>query len=473
MMATYYVDASSGDDSNDGLSIGSAWQTVAKVNATPAGAGFLFKRGETWRDLLLPKGSTSEVIYGDYGSGVLPRFSGADVLSQWSGAPPFYGSSPLATKPSQVFSDEVRLVERTDCVVKLTPGEWTWCATDSSVYVRLPNDEDPAGHFVEASVRDTAIGIWGQSFVTLDGLAAVMGKSRGIELTPGYQNPATISDLVVRNCIAAHSRGDGLAGNSSSGALAGVTLESVKVFDNAWCGAVLFDRFSDLTVVGCEAYGNCWGDDNSFTAGIKTFSKDAARADDITIRDNRAYDNGTGNLTAFQVGYGVWLDIPGDRVSITDNLSYGNLNAGIQFEYGGTLTDRLIAHNICHHNGSNGIVVSRRNHNVRVHRNTCVFNGGGNIEIAGEHPNDPDDGGARVGMFNNDVAENVCYGGALSLVARNGGENGGTLGGGNTYRDNILGPEAAGFVQWGGVGYGTVAAWEAVTGGAASGNMGG
>ena len=46
--ATYYVDATNGNNSNNGLSVSSAWKTIAKVNASrfqPRNQ-ILFKRGE-------------------------------------------------------------------------------------------------------------------------------------------------------------------------------------------------------------------------------------------------------------------------------------------------------------------------------------------------------------------------------------------------------------------------------------------
>ncbi len=52
--ATYYVDATSGDDFNSGISTNQAWQTISKVNNYANSPGFLsgdqilFKRGEVW-----------------------------------------------------------------------------------------------------------------------------------------------------------------------------------------------------------------------------------------------------------------------------------------------------------------------------------------------------------------------------------------------------------------------------------------
>ena len=51
--ATYYVDATNGNDYNNGLSPSTAWKTIAKVNAPSFNPSdfILFKRGEISRNL--------------------------------------------------------------------------------------------------------------------------------------------------------------------------------------------------------------------------------------------------------------------------------------------------------------------------------------------------------------------------------------------------------------------------------------
>lgn len=51
---TYYVDATSGLDANDGLTLGTPWQTLAHVSAQSflPGDQILLKCGETWTDAL-------------------------------------------------------------------------------------------------------------------------------------------------------------------------------------------------------------------------------------------------------------------------------------------------------------------------------------------------------------------------------------------------------------------------------------
>ncbi len=78
---TYYVDATGGNDSNNGTSTGTAWQTLTKVNATTFGPGdqILFKRGGSWTGTLYPKGSgssASRITISAYGTGNLPVING-------------------------------------------------------------------------------------------------------------------------------------------------------------------------------------------------------------------------------------------------------------------------------------------------------------------------------------------------------------------------------------------------------------
>jgi len=89
--ATYYVDATGGNDSSDGLSQGTAWKSIAKVNGSTFAAGdqILFKRGEVWREsLVVPSSGTSgnPIVFDAYGTGEAPTITGALDLpsSAWT-----------------------------------------------------------------------------------------------------------------------------------------------------------------------------------------------------------------------------------------------------------------------------------------------------------------------------------------------------------------------------------------------------
>lgn len=75
---TFYVDATNGNDNNDGTSPETAWQSIEKVNNTTffPGSQILLKAGESWTGMLWPKGSGAEgspIILSSYGTGDRPR----------------------------------------------------------------------------------------------------------------------------------------------------------------------------------------------------------------------------------------------------------------------------------------------------------------------------------------------------------------------------------------------------------------
>ena len=85
----YYVSQSLGDDSNDGLSEGAAFETIAKVNTLGLQPGdqVLFKCGDTWRTdplMIVKSGVSGEPItFGSYPASCLnkPVLSGLPDFS--------------------------------------------------------------------------------------------------------------------------------------------------------------------------------------------------------------------------------------------------------------------------------------------------------------------------------------------------------------------------------------------------------
>jgi parallel beta-helix repeat protein len=86
--ATDYYFSSTGSDAAAGTSSGTAWQTIAKFNATTFAAGdnIYFKRGDTFNGSLLlnESGTASNRITLDaYGTGAKPIISGLVTLTGW------------------------------------------------------------------------------------------------------------------------------------------------------------------------------------------------------------------------------------------------------------------------------------------------------------------------------------------------------------------------------------------------------
>lgn len=81
----YYVDATNGNDANNGLSPNHAWQTIAKVVGETFNPGdrILFKRGEVWSGTVLTISESglpnNRIILGAYGSGNAPTIENTGV----------------------------------------------------------------------------------------------------------------------------------------------------------------------------------------------------------------------------------------------------------------------------------------------------------------------------------------------------------------------------------------------------------
>src|SRR5258706_3056598 len=83
---TFYVDPINGNDNNNGLSEGSAWKSVPKVNAQTFQPGdtVLFKSGEVYHEPLRVTGAmgteSAPITIGGYGTGPNPIFDGSVEL---------------------------------------------------------------------------------------------------------------------------------------------------------------------------------------------------------------------------------------------------------------------------------------------------------------------------------------------------------------------------------------------------------
>lgn len=113
----YYVDATSGNDANDGLTPETAWQTVGHVNAFALVPGdrVAFKRGEQWRealDITQAGEPGNPIIFQSYGSAAdKPALVMSTAVSGWTAAGGMTATyvADLATSTNQVLVDGVRL----------------------------------------------------------------------------------------------------------------------------------------------------------------------------------------------------------------------------------------------------------------------------------------------------------------------------------------------------------------------------
>ena len=122
-MAIYYVDYTTGNDDDTGLTEALAWKTIAKVNASSFSGDdqILFKRGETWREQLKPISSGTSghpIIFDAYGTGADPIINGSYLNTSWTqySGNIYYCTPSVQSDPTKVWWNGTRRLIRGACV---------------------------------------------------------------------------------------------------------------------------------------------------------------------------------------------------------------------------------------------------------------------------------------------------------------------------------------------------------------------
>jgi len=240
-MATYYVNATDGDDEKDGQSEANAWKTISKVNSSmgsfSAGDSILFKRGETFTDAGLwiscSGSSGNEITFGAYGSGNLP------IIQPASGA-----SITLGEGKSYIIIEYIKVQNTagTSAGMALNRGDIT-----QNTYITVRNCEF-------SGTGGVGIHVQGVDHYTIDNCSfsnCQSGKN-GIYIDGSNANPAsngTISNNTLNpNGICLHQSGDYDIGSNhtiSGNTVTGCTEEGIDLASG-----------SNITVTGNEIYNN-------------------------------------------------------------------------------------------------------------------------------------------------------------------------------------------------------------------------
>ena len=176
--ATYYVDATSGRDTNTGLSQTTAWKTIAKVNASRFNPGdqILLKRGGIWRETLLAPSSGAPgnpILFGAYGSGNKPTIMGSDALTLWKNIGGNVWNATVITEPQVVWFNGTAGTKKTSRSELAIWGDWYWSSGMVSVYsAAIPTN-------VEVAVRTNSATSNSRAYLTFENLSFVNGGNGG------------------------------------------------------------------------------------------------------------------------------------------------------------------------------------------------------------------------------------------------------------------------------------------------------
>jgi len=359
---SYYVDATGGNDNNDGISPATAWQTIDKINQQTFAAGdsILFKRGEIWRGELKPQNSGNSnnwIVFSDYGTGARPQLLGSEEITDWvlySGNVykksnlnlPSYAGDGLFEFDS---NDPIILIE--DTGIPTLAGHYYYDANqdNGTIYIYCSDSLAPSTHNIEISMYENIIYVNNISYLEFSDLSLKFGNCKNImmystdyinikNINSSYQghygNPNIFimgsNHVVIENCVLYKSYNSGIAfypiGTTRPGHYNTVRgCNITKVYTND--GITIHEDSQN------NSPGNYYLIENNVIGECKEGSIDAS-SDYLIFRNNICFNNVE---DAFQIGSS------GDHVIFENNICYGNARHGL-LAYGNSSTNSKGGH---------------------------------------------------------------------------------------------------------------------------------
>lgn len=343
--ATYYVDQTGGNDANNGLSTGSAWKTIAKVNASyfAPGDSILFKRGEIWREqLTVPSSGSagSPITFGAFGSGAKPIIQPTTALSSWTQESGNIYYATLATAPT-VVSIGSTFVQ---------PAHWpTTVGDDPPVFQYPSSNSGNATTLIDIDLPDiaganlvgTQVNIYTTGFSQANSIVSAYNGTNTLTMASAGTNPTTSMKYYL---------------SAPSGAGRAYSTKSWMMSENTW----FYDADAKRLYVWKTGGGNTGTVDYSVadSKGIYALNRSNITIDGLNLRfadwANILFDASSGNVTGLtvtncDVSYGQWMGIYylgtasySAGGSITNNNVHHNRYSSIRKAYGG---DVLIQNN--------------------------------------------------------------------------------------------------------------------------------
>lgn len=418
MAATYYVDATDGDDTKDGLSEANAWKTIAKVNSSSFNAGdsILFQKGEIWRleNLTVDFSGTegNEVTVGAYGSGADPIITGTELVTGWTVDSGSRYKASRATATYAILLDGEhpaggQYLPEANAAAVTEDNEWYWDDGDDLLYLYSsggdPNDvwQSPG---VEAMVNDYGIWLYQCSWIIVEDFD-VYGCERSALLYDGCSN------VIVQDCELHHGGQYNTQPDATEshvvvfqGNADGNTLRRSKVHHGRLHGVFWYHGDNNV-IEDCEVYDNIYSNlDHQSTGGTATGN---------TIRYNKIYFSSSHTVDAAQSVSGNQIFMEGadcDNLYIYANVIFDNdpnIDHPVIHQDSGTDPDNIYIYN----NTTVGDWAVYSSNQVTIKNNIGYFKSGSSASVLIRY---------SAGTGNKTVDGNCWYRASGNLISTNG-----------------------------------------------------
>jgi len=380
---TYYVDATGGNDSNNGTTPSTAWQTISKVVEMSSGFlpgdSILFKRGEIWNAERLntsnhPSGSIDNPItYSAYGSGAKPIINYHTVQDvDWTDEGNNIWSTITQTG-SRFFKNDVEMLRAVDSTdLGLYGTEYYNVCYDGCNQLKLYvySTVDPAQNTYAWSPGSYVIGFRYANYINLVDLDFQGGASSAIRM---YDN---IGWKII-NCNVGKNAGGGIKIRKSSNILinslvlnSNFTVDMSQLpagtSDYTGCSDGIFVTTGSSNITVCHCFFKNW-EHASFSSNSK---------DSLNIVSNIKFYNNELTcpdiLHGGRIGYSGYCEDGAFYNNYIHNLRAKNQLGGSRNHFHHNIIDSVLHSPLEHYVYANGVSLS--NYNIQLRDNIIENN---------------------------------------------------------------------------------------------------
>ncbi|MFA6081817.1 MAG: hypothetical protein WC773_00165 [Patescibacteria group bacterium] len=233
---TYYVDAATGLDTNDGKSEGAPWLTINKAATTLVAGDTVYIKNGVYRE------GVSFTVSGTSGSPITfsaypehsPVLDGGVAVSDWT----LHAGNVYKTTwnyTSAGFWEDTTKLLTPNGAVPDAAGEWYLDDAGNTLYVWPSDSANPATHTYEASVPTVAsttsgnmLEMTGENYITINGLKTIHANNDGINMS------GTSTGLVFNDVISEDNTYDGFSQHNT----VRTTVTNITVNRNGKCNLV-------------------------------------------------------------------------------------------------------------------------------------------------------------------------------------------------------------------------------------------
>jgi len=449
--AAYYF-SPTGNDASDGKSPGHAWKNLGK--ASSAGLmpddQLLLQRSGVWRETLtIPADGTlgHPIVVSAFGEGDRPCIDGADPIDSSKFKPadsPGVFVAPIDGKPSAVWKGTDAPLNEASSLNEMRRKPDTFSYDRNQLFIHPSNGIDPRLGKIQFEIPAREIDLEiSKSHIAVQSISFrhAARTDRGA-ITVWAEHD--LSDVQIQDCDISYNCGRGawFCGPATS-AIRDVLVKGNQFLGNDGSGISL-TLADGGQIVGNTFNQNCRCAIEKWQAGIRVWSSGIRN---LSISGNTITDERWNHDHDSAIG--IHCDETGDHITIANNKIHNVDHAGIEVENtrGVTVEKNRIA------NCNIGIFINRAGHDHIIRNNTITDSRSQGLAIQGWLAHGVDaqpeiivEGRLMTkNLFENNTSTGSRYG---NLKATNGGEKTDPPLG-NIFRNNDLGPERRGFIEWG------------------------